>query len=269
MHIVFWSCMPGHAAVSSSMLAVACSCAGLQQFSTAILQTQYNKNNLQYPFFKFTDKENVEQYRSVGMDSLIRTVKGGSVSGGIETCAISFLNAKLSVYTQPINNDGQAYYASLLATMPLMFKSLDSAFDVAFVDTAGGNNPVSVEALKNADYMVVCLPQEEWVIHYFFSKYKFDNSKVFYLFGNYDPKAAITLPALLRSKEHKGHFNAKNTACVHRDIDFANSMCKSELISFFTRGMNCDKTNPNFEFFDSVHNAARKILTFAGITPRK
>ena len=57
MHIVFWSCMPGHAAVSSSMLSIACDCAGYQKSFTGILQTQYKKNNLQYPFFKLADKE--------------------------------------------------------------------------------------------------------------------------------------------------------------------------------------------------------------------
>lgn len=269
MHIVFWSCMPGHAAVSSSMLSVACSCAGLQQFSTAVLQTQYNKNNLQYPFFKIADKHNVEQYNSVGMDSLIRTVKGGSILGGVETCAVSFMGARLSVYTQSVNNDGRAYYESLLTTMPMVFKSLDSAFDLAFIDTAAGNDPLSMEALKNADYMVVCLPQEEWIINYFFSKYNFNSDKVFYLFGNYDPKSSVTLQSLIKSKEYKQYFNSKNTAAIYRDIDFANSLGKSELVSFFLRGLDCDKKHPNYDYFTSAHDAARKILTFAGVVPRK
>lgn len=56
MHIVFWSCMPGHAAVSSSMLSIACDCAGYQKSFTGILQTQYKKNNLQYPFFNLASK---------------------------------------------------------------------------------------------------------------------------------------------------------------------------------------------------------------------
>lgn len=106
------------------------------------MQTQYKKNNLQYPFFKLADKENVEQYNSVGMDSLIRAVRGGSISGGIETAAVSFFDAKLSLYTQSTNYDGKAYYNNLLQSIPLLVKSLDTTFDLSLIDTAGGNDPV-------------------------------------------------------------------------------------------------------------------------------
>lgn len=269
MNIVFWSCMPGHAAVSSSMLAVACTCAADQKFNTAVLQTQYKKNNLQYPFFKLEDKSNVEQYNHVGMDSLIRTVKGGDVSGGVETCAFSFLGSKLSVYPQSSNLDGKAYYNGLIDAMPLMFKSLDSAFDLAFIDTAGGNDPASWQALKNADKIVICVPQETWIVNYLFSKYTFDPSKVFYLFGDYDPKKVITVGSVTKSKQMRGKFGTKNSAYIAHDVDFANALDTSDITRFFVRGLGCDKSNPNYEFFNSVQNATKKILTFAGVSLRK
>lgn len=269
MHIVFWSCIPGHAAVSSSMLSIACSCAAYQQYDTAVLQTQYKKNNLQYPFFKLSDKENVEQYNSVGMDSLIRSVKGGSISGGVETCAISFLDSKLSVYPQSTNLDGKAYYNGLIAAIPLMFKALDEPFDIEFIDTAGSNDPASWKALENADRIVICLPQETWVINYLFSKYKFDPSKVFYLFGNYDPKLSVNLPTLQHSKQYKGKFTSKNSAYIMHDVDFANAMNNSELVKFFLSGLDCNKSSPNYAYFNSVKEATRKLLVFSGITPRK
>lgn len=269
MHIVFWSCMPGHAAVSSSVLSIACDCAGYQKSFTGILQTQYKKNNLQYPFFKLADKENVEQYNSVGMDSLIRAVRGGSISGGIETAAVSFFDAKLSLYTQSTNYDGKAYYNNLLQSIPLLVKSLDTTFDLSLIDTAGGNDPVSLAMLEKADLIVVCLPQEDWILNYQFAKYKFDASKVFYLFGNYDPRSVITIKSLMKSKRFKGKFNSKNCAYIMHDIDFANSLSTSSLEKFFVKGMECDSSNPNYAYFNSVHNATRKLLTFAGMTPRK
>lgn len=269
MNIAFWSCMPGHAAVSSSMLSLACSCAADQKFFTAVLQTQFKKNNLQYPFFKLSDKANVEQYNHVGMDNLIRTVKGGDVSGGVETCAFSFLGSKLSVYPQSSNLDGKAYYNSLIESIPLMFKSLSSTFDLAFIDTAGGNDPASWKALQNADKIVICLPQESWIVNYLFKKYTFDQSKVFYLFGDYDPKKAVTVGSVTKSKQFKGKFNSKNTAFIAHDVDFANALDTSDLTKFFVRGLGCNKSNPNYEYFNSVQNATKKLLTFAGVALRK
>lgn len=95
------------------------------------------------------------------MDSLIRAVRGGSISGGIETAAVSFFDAKLSLYTQSTNYDGKAYYNNLLQSIPLLVKSLDTTFDLSLIDTAGGNDPVSLAMLEKADLIVVCLPQED------------------------------------------------------------------------------------------------------------
>lgn len=268
MHIVFWSCIPGHAAVTSSMLSIACSCAATQLYNTAILQTQFKKNNLQYPFFKLADKENVEQYNSVGMDSLIRSAKGGTVTGGVETCAISFMDTKLNLFTQSTNKDGRAYYNGLLDALPLVTKCLDSTFDISFIDTAAGNDPLSIAAMKQADVIVICLPQEEWIINYFFTKYNLNSSKVFYLFGNYDKASNRNLGTLRHDKRYKKILGEKNTAFISHDTDFANALNTSDLISFFLHGLH-DKKNPNYEYFDSVDNATRKLLAFAGVVPRK
>lgn len=269
MHIVFWSCIPGHAAVTSSMLSIACSCAAYQRYNTAILQTQYNKNNLQYPFFKFADKENVEMYNSIGMDALIRSAKGGTVSGGVDTCAASFMDAKMSVFTQSINADHAAYHQSLNEALPLVVKCLDSTFDLSFIDTAAGNVDTSMKALALADVIVVCLPQEDWIINYFFTKYKLNSTKVFYLFGNYDSKSNKTIKTVMHDKRFKGHLNSKNTAYIAHDIDFANALNSSDLVSFFVRGIQDKKKSGNDEYFKSTHAATKKLLTFAGIVPRK
>ena len=106
-------------------------------------------------------------------------------------------------------------------------------------------------------------------MNYQFAKYKFDASKVFYLFGDYDPKSVITIKSLMKSKRFKEKFNSKNCAYIMHDIDFANSLGTSTLEKFFVKGMECDSSNPNYAYFDSVHNATRKLLTFVGVTPRK
>lgn len=191
------------------------------------------------------------------------------MGGGVETCAISFMGSKLSVYPQSINFDGRAYYNSLLSVMPKMMDALDKAFDITLIDTAAGNDPVSVAALQLADVIVVCLPQEDWIIHYFFDKYKLDKSKVFYLFGNYDRKLTVNIPTLAHSKQYKGKITSKNSAYIAHDVDFANAVNSSELIPYYVRGMECGKSSPNYTYFSSVHAATRKLLAFAGIPARK
>ena len=125
-----------------------------------------------------------------------------------------------------------------------------------------------MEALKLADVIVVCLPQEEWILNYFFSKYDLKHSKIFYLFGNYDQKSNRNLGTLLKNRKYRGKLNSKNTAFVAHDIDYANALNSSDLVTFFQSGI-LSKKNPNHEFFASVHDATRKLLTFAGVVPRK
>lgn len=265
MRIVFWSCFPGHGSVSSSMLAVASMCALEYALSVCVLQTQFNCNNLQYPFFKIKDKENVEQYGSVGMDPLLRTVKGGGINGEtsdeLKNCGFSFMNKRLTVYTQSTSGDGKTYLHSLAQSLPLMLKGLNQAFDAAFIDTAAGNGAVSITALTEADMIVVCLPQEFWLVNYFFTKYSFTDKKLFYLFTDYDPHDACNLKALRRMYRP---LTKENSSQISHSVEYSSALNKSTLVAYFLKNYSCGSMNPSFAFMESVRDSAKKILSCAG-----
>lgn len=265
MRILFWSCRPGLAAVSSSMLAVACTASCKYKMHTSIMQTQYNCNNLQYPFFKLSDKENVEQYSSAGIDPLIRTVHGGSINReAIQNCAISFLDSRLALYTQSVSVDKKMYRDGLYSGLPNILKALDNAYSVSFIDTTAGNDEISKLAIENADVIVVCFPQAEWLINYFFSKYKLNNKKVFYLIGNYDSAGAYNLAYL--KKKYKKEVTVNNSGVIPHCTDFLNALNNSSITSFFAKNVECSSNNPNYTFFTEVASTTKKLLNFAGLS---
>lgn len=266
MKIVFWSCRPGLGNVSSSMLAVAAMSTLEYTKKCCVLQTQYSCNNLQYPFFKLSDKENVEQYNDVGMDALLRTVKGGGVSreaaDSVVNCGISFMNSRLTVYTQSTSTDKRAYLHSLAQTLSIMFTDLKQAFDVTFIDTAAGNDAVSMQALKEADLIVVCLPQVFWLDNFFFTKYRFTGKNVFYLFTDYELENACSLKNL-RKRYHQ--LKKENSAYILHNVDYSSALNLSNFVSFFMKNYSCKQQNPNYEFMQSVKASTEKILNFAGV----
>ena len=264
MQIVFWSCRAGQSAVSSSLLAIGSVMAIEHKMKVAALQTQFSCNNLQYPFFKVSDKANVEQYTSAGMDSLLRTVKGGSANKDIiANCAISFMSGFFNLYTQTTNGDQKMYLNNLVGCLPSLFSSLGTVFDVSLIDTTAGNDSVSLRVLQQADIIVVCFPQAEWLINYFFEKYQFDTTKVFYLFGDYDTAAACSVKNMIKS--HRGMMKLENTACIPHSVNFCNAMNNSTLVSYMLRSMDCNENSDDYEFISRTKDAVSKLLHFAGV----
>lgn len=270
MKIVFWSCIPGHGNVSSSMIAIASMCALGHRMNSCILQTQFRCNNLQYPFFKLKDKENVSQYSGVGMDSLLRIVQGGGTNGevisAVRDCGFQFMNRRLTVYTQSTANNERAYRHNLMQLLPTALTDLDLAFDLVFVDTTSGNDPISIASLTEADLIVVCLPQAFWLDNFFFSKYQFKGKKLFYLFTDYDVCDVCNLSKLRRQFKE---LSKENSAYVSHCVDYSSAMNTSILAQYFMKNYDCTDRNPSYEFMSSLRDASAKMLQFAGVKMAK
>lgn len=266
MKIVFWSCFPGHARVTSNLVACALSSVVDHNYTVGLLQAQYKNNNLQGCFLNDTAVESIngEYYQDTGIDSLIRNVIAGSTAKDqIAGCSYSFLQQKLNLYAKTASRDPNVYYKGLTKVLPQLLLDVDEVFDFTFIDTLAGANKLSSGVIQEANMVVVCLPQVQWIIDYFFSNYKVAASNIFYVFGDYDPGRKLNLKTL--QKMYKKKFTKTNCAYILHNPEFSDAMDSHEIISFYLSHRNAGKKDSNLAFMQSVRDCTTKMLKHAGI----
>lgn len=266
MKIVFWSCFPGHARVTSNLVACALSAAVDHSYTVGLLQTQYRNNNMQGCFIDDSalNSINNEYYQDSGIDSLMRNVTAGATTREqIVSCSYSFLKQKLNLYVGTSSNDSNVYFRSLAKVLQRLLIDVNEAYDLTFIDTLAGANQISRDAIAEADTVVVCLPQIKWVLDYFFSTYKIEANNIFYVFGDYDPKKKLNIKTL--QKLYKKKFTKNNCGFILHNPEYADAIDAHKAINFYLAHRNARKKDANIEFMQSVRNCTTRMLKHAGV----
>lgn len=264
MNVVFWSCVPGMASVSSSLLATALSTAVSQHFRCSITQLQLKNNGLLPAVIIPSDSSGAAHFENVGIDALIRVARGGICHPeDVEGTAFSFIGKKLNVITESRQRKEGVYQNDLLPQLPQIFNLLNVAFRLNFIDVPAGVNVYSRQALELADIIVVCLPQTKWVVDYFFENYQFNKNKMFFLFGNYDSAQSVNVKNVMR--HHPRIMTGKACSFIPHSTDYANAMNNSKTISFFMQNAKCNSNDSNYGFIKGCEDTAGKIIKMCGM----
>ena len=263
MNVIFWSAFPGVSGVSSSMLSIALCTAAEYRIRCSVSQLHFGANGLLQPLI-VTNEESAQFFENTGIGALIRATKGGAASTEtVESCSFSFIEKKLNVFTKAKAVDEHIYENDLLSSIDKVFESLNGTFKVNFIDVPAGVNAYSKAAIKHADYVVICLPQSEWMINEFFDKFALPKEKVFYLFGNYDPLQYINVNNF--SWKHKKEITRGRCAAIPHCTDFANHLNKSRAIAFFTQNLAAKPKDANFQYMRETKRATNSILRMCGV----
>lgn len=254
--------MPGHAKVTSSMCAIASYSAIDRGIDCGLLQASFNNDPLINQFFSNVDSEVAAYLSNNGVDSLMRNVKSGAVTEeSIRGCTFSFVNGKLNVFAGTNSGSKSVFENDMLPLLSACMKSMDSTFGMSFVDAPAGVNPLASEAIRNADLIVVCLPQNYNVLDYLFQNYKMPKGKVFYLFGDYDSGQVCNVRNFVR--KYRDKVTASSVGCIPHSTEYADALNTGKLISFYYRNAKCQKNDSNYEFFSSVSDTVEKLTRFA------
>lgn len=251
--------MPGHAKVTSSMCAIASYCAITKNIDCGLLQAHFNNDPLINQFFSNVDSEVAAYLSNSGVDSLMRNVKSGSLAEeSIRGCTFSFSNGKLNLFAGTNSRNKTVFENDMLPILPACVKAMDATFDISFIDAPSGAGPLAVEAIRSADLVVVCLPQNYNILDYLFKNYELPKGKVFYLFGDYDSRQVCNIKNVVR--RYRGKISLNSVGCIPHSTEYADALNTGKLISFFYKNSKCQKSDSNYEFIESVSSTAERLI---------
>lgn len=267
MNIVFWSNRSGQCSVSSNAVTMAMMSILKHSAKCSLIQTSMAHNSLAQSLLGDKAKIVTEYLDDIGIDSLLRKLQSGSSS--IETiCSsgIPLLSDNLCVYLPTEKRNDINYYSEFCAVSNNFVKTLNGIFDINFIDAGFGVNPMTKELFLKSDILVICVNQNKYALDELNTYYKFDDSKVFYLFGNYDENQRMNIRNITRTYKK---INSKNSAVIPYNIEFANAMNTGTLVKFFLRGIQSNKDLASYPFISSADMAYNKLLAMMNVIAKR
>lgn len=267
MIVSFWSSVHGQTCTTSNLSALASYCVLAKDLNCAVLQTHYNLNPIENIFLG--DFANISEEGDIdsGIDALLKLAgsKDLTVDDVIECSTVAYETKKkkqLSViYSTRLKNE--AIYTSNISDpvrLNRVLDALDKAFDIVFIDTNSGGSELSNMVRERANYTVVNLSQNRFVIDSLFEHFKVDDS-MFFMLGMYDYRSRYNLHNIQRlNKQLKG----SRTGSVAYNVEFRDAINDGKLLRFMLKNLNCNKIDTNFEFINELAKSADRFLNFIG-----
>lgn len=265
MKIAFWSPIHGQATTTSNMITVAFLSGIIHKKKCIITQTQFCNNNLEAPLVgsNLKNRSSEDFFRGMGLDALIRSFKAAPVDfNTAENCCISFANTNVSLLPGTAKVNWNHFYDEANKSLPQLINQIDLLYDITFLDLNSGDNPISMEIIRNADLVVVNLPQNIHIIEdYFTNQREKIKGEAFYLIGNYDCDAKYNL-STIRKKYHK-FISKDNSGAVPYNTLYLDAQNESRVVDFIRDNINCKKSDSNYYFMERSKSATAKIIKAA------
>lgn len=231
-----------------------------------VTQTHFNLNNLEASLISISQSISKEYFLDVGIDALVRNIKSSPLDEDIlENSSISLLNKKLNLLPGTFKNNRDIYEADISKTIYGILHAVASYYDIVFIDTNSGSNDLTMKILQNADFIIVNLSQNKYIIEDYSSNYQLNPDKIFYLIGNYDRNSRYNLNNI--QKNYRWLKN-NNTAVIPYNTEYMDAQSDGQVIPFMIHNLNCDKGDHNAYFITEVKKAVIKIMNYTGIKGR-
>lgn len=266
MKIAFWAPFGG-AGATANMLAVSIAIADREE--SGVLMTETGDGTRYSGLMQGKAKSRNYVSDESGIDGVIRYFKAGMVTRQImENCTID-LAGRLSLLTG--TGPGTRLSTDSDNLRRMVSKIIDIAqdyYDFVMIDTDSGYSQTSLSTLADADIVVVNLRQNKHMLDALFHNedfLKLDESKLFYLFGSYDPNSKYNLGNLRRMYRHINH---SNSGGLPHCTTYMDALCDSRAIKYFSVNMVAQEYGER-EFFKALDDAVTKITALARRTGRE
>lgn len=230
--IVSWSPVHGQSATTSNTVALASLFALEQSYHSLITHTQLTFSTLE---FLYTQGERAG-FDDGGMEALERLVKSkllkadaiGDYTDKIYSKRLDLLVGSKKEWESPEESD---------KFLRAILKVAKDHYDAIWIDAHSGTfNQTSRVLLKDADLVLVNLPQNKYVIDKFFSGETFPNElkdkPCIILISNYDEEATYSIRNIKRSHKMKNLILP-----IHYSTGFKDASNQRAVTDFFYRAM--------------------------------
>lgn len=253
--VTFWSPYAGHAKVTSSMCAIA-GIFGMQypEYDIAITHTKKNSMELEEMLDSQTGQEiKQEIYKKSGITALkINCKQAALTSERIRRSAI--LLSMKSLYLYPYAGSEMDALAVRIIT-----ETMKNEFDIVFLDLESGENKDSVDIMKEADLLVIVLPQAPAFWDKFLSREPewLTGKRTCILLGGFftDSRYGMNYYARKRNRTEIGEV----AGVIPVNRGFFDAMSDGKVLDYFYRNQEVRKKEDNYEFMVQTKKAAENI----------
>lgn len=254
--IAFWSPLHGQGQ-TSNLHAMAFAMSILHKKRVLMMQTQYDKNNLESPLVGHNvgiSSEADELFQDIGLTAAITYSNMSKLSLKLlESCCLTFHNSNLLLLPGSDIKNRETFDREIGKGVVRMIKSANELVDIILIDVNSGNDELSLRIMSAADLIVINLSQRRYVLEKFFIDYGerfIENNKVFYLFGDYDNNSVYNINNF-RVKYRK-YMNGANSGVIPYCTQYMDAQNESKVLSFMQEGLRVGAKSGWQKVLDSI-----------------
>ncbi len=239
--IAFWSPLHGQGQ-TSNLHDIAFVISSLHNKRVLMMQTQYDKNNLESPLVGHNvgiSNAADELFQDIGLSAAVTYSNMNKLSLKLlESCCLTFQNSSLLLLPGSDIKNRETFDRDIGKGVIRMIKSANELVDIVLIDANSGDDELSFRIMSAADLIVINLSQRRHVLEKFFCGYgeRFSDKKnVFYLFGDYDANSAYNL-SNFRVKYRK-YINRANSGVIPYCTKYMDAQNESNVLDFMQEGL--------------------------------
>ncbi len=246
MRIAFWSNSRKAGAVTCNLAAISIALAMLYDSKVILCSNHLSNESLQAYFL--CDKKKAKPYYCVyGEAEYFRRIWEKETLWNYKYRFPKVLVHGISLIRYPDISDSRLFYRKVKKN------------EFYMMDIAAGNSRASLQALEEADLVVVFLPQKKQEIHDFFDRYASLIPKALFVISKFKKDGEV-LPRYLKIKYS---ISPDNIVVIPYSIPYALAYEEGMLESFLKEHLMCHTKNPYFYFFSNFKQVVDSIYYLA------
>lgn len=256
--IIFWSPYHGQGQ-TSNIHATAFIMSLLHKKRVLMMQTHFNKNNLELPLVgqMLHENDKRELFCDIGLDVAVTYSNMNKLNGKmLESCCLTFSNTSLLLLSGTETKNRETFDRDIGKSLTNVIKDADACVDVVLIDSNSGNDELSFRIMPIADLIVINLTQRRYVLDHFFNDYGehfSNNNKVFYLFGDYDDNSSFNINNC--RQKYKQYIKSYNSGVIPYCTNYMDAQNECDVVNFMWEGLcmkGAGKTNPLYYLIKKV-----------------
>ena len=255
--IVSWSPVHGQGATTSNLAALSANFSLMYPSKNIITHTQLAFSSLESLFGKQEIAIGFEESGIAALERLARSklLKVDAVIDYTETVYKNVLDI-LGGNQRNVSHD---------ELMSILVHVLKEAYDFVWIDAhSGSRNELTKQLLKEADIVLVNLPQNRYVLDRFFDGIDFPDvlkgKDYIILLSSYDKESSFTVRKIKRTYKIK-----QKIFTVPTSVQFKDAANRKQLSEFFFRNQNVNKNSPNYPFIKDISAINRYLAKLLGV----
>lgn len=258
MQIAFWGNSRGKAGITSNMAAMSVFLALEMQTRIILFENHFNLNNIENSFLENSYEDFLMEspfyYHHIGIDQVMKRMDSHmGLQGVIRDAVLEPITEKLFYIPKSNTGNKEVFEYELNKILEILLKELNQFAQMVFIDTAVSDNLTTKTILEKADFIIMNICQDPFLLVDCFRRFSSIRNKCIYLLGNYDRYSRYTVKYVMRNFE----IPKERIAVIPYNTEFRDALSLGKLIPFLSRNVTCSRQDENYYFIRELKRACR------------